>query len=42
MLERLKLHTLYAIHMLLPLAIVTWHVEKLDRDTLNRLAELFR
>lgn len=42
MLNRFKLRTLYAIHMLAPLAIVEWHLDRLNLDTLNDLASLLR
>jgi hypothetical protein len=42
MLNHLKLRTLYAMHMLLPLALVEWHHDRLNADTLTGLLTLFR
>lgn len=42
MLRKLKLRTLYALHMLAPAALVWWHVGKLSPTTADALQALFR
>lgn len=42
MLTYIKLRALYALHILLPLAVVRWHIDRLDLDTLRGLASLAR
>lgn len=37
----LWLRTLYAAHMLLPLPIALWHIERLSRETARALRSLF-
>ena len=41
LLKQLKLRTLYALHMLAPLALALWHVERLAPDTRAGLLALF-
>jgi len=41
MLERLALRTLYAAHMLLPMTLVSRHIEWLSTDTARALRALF-
>jgi len=42
MLNHLKLRTLYAIHMLVPLTVAAWLIDRLHTDTLSGLASLLR
>lgn len=41
MFHTLKLRTFYALHLLLPLPVAEWHLERLDPDTLRRFAAIF-
>jgi hypothetical protein len=38
---KLKLHLLYALHMVLPLSASLWHLKRLSPDTLIGIAALF-
>lgn len=40
MMKRLALRALYAVHMLAPLALVEWHIERLSQGTLEGLRSL--
>lgn len=40
MIKALALRAIYAAHMLAPLALVDWHVQRLSRDTLESLLAL--
>jgi hypothetical protein len=37
----IKLRIIYALHMLLPLSLAAWHVERLSPDTVRGLLDLF-
>lgn len=37
----IKLRLIYALHMILPLRLAHWHIERLDADTVRALARLF-
>jgi hypothetical protein len=41
MIERLKLRTIYALHMLAPVAFVAWHIQRLSSDTIQGLSRMF-
>lgn len=40
MIQSLKLHTLYVLHMILPMPLVEWHVDRLSPDTIRALIAL--
>ncbi len=40
MLNTLKLRTLYVLHMILPLPLVSWHIDRLSPDTVRALLAL--
>ena len=40
MLRNLALRTLYALHMIAPIALVSWHVQRLGMSTLTALRAL--
>lgn len=42
MLTRLRLRTIYALHMILPIGLVYWHVSRLEPETAHALWEMFR
>ncbi len=40
MIHALALRILYTVHMLVPLALVEWHLDRLHADTLRALLAL--
>lgn len=41
MIQAFRLRAIYAIHMLAPLAFVSWHLDRLRPETLHALRALF-
>lgn len=39
--KTIKLRILYALHMVMPLSLALWHIDRLSPDTLLGLAALF-
>jgi hypothetical protein len=41
MIKRFTLRAIYAVHMLAPLALVDWHIQRLSPSTIDGLRSLF-
>jgi hypothetical protein len=41
MIKHITLRAIYAAHMLAPLALVEWHIQRLSADTCSALRALF-